>query len=179
MSREHQYKLKKMKNTENKAIISFLAVITLLLCITIFNGKQTIVVDAPPLDLSQLSEPFDATRLAGVLNNLDTSSNNITHSTSTVNTTSTQVFSSITKIGQIINDTNSTLTCSMDATGTTAVNSTVAAGRGVLIYASSSPAQSNTAMFGECYPGTRNCYAHKGAVNCLATAAVTITKWSK
>lgn len=154
-------------------------VLVIVACLLILTGasifrERTLNVELPPINI-----PTDAINLAGVTNYLDTSASSITHSTSTVNTTSTQVFSGITKIGEIINDTNSQLTCSMDATGTTAASSTVTSGRGIIIYASSSPAQANSAMFGECYPGSENCYAHKGAVNCLAGAAVTITTWKK
>lgn len=119
--------------------------------------------------------------LGAVTNYLDTSSSAITHSTSTINTTSTQVFSSITKIGQIINRTGNELTCSMDATGTTAASSTVATNRGIILgaYGTATSTAPYSAMFGECYPGSVNCYAHKGAVNCLASATSSITKWSK
>lgn len=119
--------------------------------------------------------------VSGVINYLDVSSANITHSTTTVNTTSTQVFSSISKMGQIVNATANQITCSLDATGTTAASSTIAAGRGIILapaYLSTSTGVSS-AMFGECYPGSINCYPHKGAVNCLAEAASVVTKWSK
>lgn len=147
--------------------------IFILIGISLFKSTT---VNVPNIELPPINIPENT--LGGVTNYLDTSASNITHATSTVNTTSTQVFSGITKIGQIINDTTGKLTCSMDATGTTAASSTVASGSGIII----SPAASTTpssVMFGECYPGSVNCYAHKGAVNCLATAAVTITKWSK
>lgn len=124
----------------------------------------------------------EAPTLAGVNNSLDTSASSITHTTSTINTTSTQVFSSLTKMGEIINDSAGKLTCSMDATGTTAPSSTVAAGRGIIIVpaASSTSNLPNVVRFGECFgEGNVVCYPHKGAVNCLSTATATITKWSK
>jgi hypothetical protein len=119
------------------------------------------------------------TPLGAVSNYFDTSASSISHATTTINTTSTQLFSSTTKWSQMINDTNAVITCSLDKTGTTAASSTVASGRGLLVYTSSSAARPNSIMFGECYPGSLNCYPHKGAVNCLASAAVIVTYWQK
>ena len=164
---------KPMNQDKQNITLAILAGTIVLLGVFIFTSSKTINVAIPPINI-----PTDAINLAGVTNYLDTSSSDVTHATSTVNTTSTQVFASITKIGQITNDTTGKLTCSMDATGTTAASSTVSSGRGIII----SPAASTTpnmAMFGECYPGSENCYAHKGAVNCLSTGAVTITTWKK
>lgn len=118
-------------------------------------------------------------QFGGVSNYLDTSSSNITHATTTINTTSTQVFSSITKIGQLINNSTNTITCSMDATGITAASSTVAANRGIIVPNQASSTIYSAVMFGECYPGAVNCYAHKGAVNCLIVSQSVVTKWSK
>lgn len=101
------------------------------------------------------------------LNAYDTTSGGFTIATSTVNTTSTQVFASIARLNYIINNTTALFTCSLDAVGITAVSSTVTAGRGVLIYPSS------TIAFGECR-SQQNCFPHKGTVNCLGSAAGTI-----
>lgn len=125
---------------------------------------------------------IQAPELSGVVNALDTSSSNISHATTTINTTSTQVWASITKMGEIINDTTGKLTCSMDATNTTAASSSVVAGRGIIIVpaASSTSNLPNVVRFGEC-SGTGNvpCYPHKGAVNCLSNVQATTTTWSK
>lgn len=132
-----------------------------------------------PSQITVNQPPQEQPQLGAVTNYLETSASAITHTTSTVNTTSTQVFSSITKIAQIINDSAGKITCSMDATGTTAPSSTVAAGRGIVIPPLASSTKGAVVTFGECYPGSEDCYTHKGAVNCLSTSAATITKWSK
>lgn len=105
----------------------------------------------------------------------DTTSAGFTSTTSTVNTTSTQVFASIARYAEMINDTTAKLTCSLDPANTTAASSTVAAGRGVIIVPAASSTSDSKVRFGECR-GESNCYPHKGAVNCLGTSAVTITK---
>lgn len=116
----------------------------------------------------------------GVVNYLDTSSSQITSATSSITATSSQVFSSITKIGQITNlSTTNLITCSLDPTGTLATSSAIGIYKGIIIGADNASGTPNSAMFGECYPGAINCYTHKGAVNCLAEATSTITKWSK
>lgn len=110
-------------------------------------------------------------------NQYDTTTGGFTASTSTVNTTSTQVFSSINRIAYITNTTGSQITCSLDPAGMTAVSSTVTSGRGVIIgpaYLTTSSFP-NVAAFGECH-GQAYCFPHKGAVNCLAGAAITIDK---
>lgn len=146
------------------------------------NKKNIIIYSALAiLALLVIFGTQDGIRLGGSAGYIDTSSSNVTHATTTINTTSTQVFSSITKIAQITNTTANQITCSLDTTGTTAASSTVASGRGIIIgpaYLTTSTLP-NIAMFGECYPGSENCYAHKGAVNCLAGAASLVTKWSK
>ena len=117
--------------------------------------------------------------LGGVQSYYDTTASGFTHTTSTINTTSTQVFASVVKLSGIQNTTANQLTCSLDATGTTAASSTVASGRGIIIgpaYLTTSTL-SNVAAFGECGNGEANCYRHKGAVNCLAGAASIVTKW--
>ena len=121
-------------------------------------------------------------KLAGVPNYLDTSSSDITHATTSLTVGSTsQIFASITKMGQIILGSASSsveLTCVMDATNTT---STVTLGNGLLLRAAHDVYSSSTAsiMFGECYQGSTNCYPHKGAVSCRASATTTVTYWSK
>jgi len=115
------------------------------------------------------------------INNYDTTSAGFTVATSTVNTTSTQVFSSINRVAWIQNITASTLWCSLDGVGTTADASTLISGRGLLIAPTSTTLYGlfpSVVSFGECR-GQYNCYPHKGAVNCLGSATsvvLTITQ---
>lgn len=107
----------------------------------------------------------------GVPNQLDTSSNTLTHSTSTVTTTSTRFFASVTKLCYVKNESSATIHCSMDAVNTTAGSSTVRSDRGLVIEPASS--SNNYASFGECR-GEPNCFPHKGALNCVSTATGTV-----
>lgn len=95
--------------------------------------------------------------------------------TTTVNTTSTQIFASINQIDFITNSSTATLTCSLDARGTTAASSSVTAGRGVIIGPTTNSSLPPRAAFGQCASGDQNCYPHTGAVNCVASASTTIT----
>lgn len=121
---------------------------------------------------SQYSQSLGAIQ---AINNYDTTNAGFTHATSTVNTTSTQVFSSIGRVSYITNNTTSTLTCALDAIGTIAASSTVASGRGVLIGPNTGTLIPSVVAFGECRTVGIPCYPHKGAVDCLANVAVTIT----
>lgn len=109
----------------------------------------------------------------------------ITSATTTINTTSTQVFSSISNGGfvTLVNSSTASITCSMDDQGTTAVSSSVAASKGVIIGAGTQPASTTAikaqATFGYCWSGAENCFPFTGTLNCLATAIVTIPKVSK
>lgn len=165
-----------MNNTQKSILFGGIAAVTVILvgsfALTVLEPK---VIQLQPIEITPQGE-----QLGAVTNYLDTSSSDITHATTTINASSTQVFSSITKIGQVINyDTVARLTCSMDATGTTAASSTVATNKGIIIAPAASTTPSS-AMFGECYPGSMNCYTHKGAVNCMASATTSlVSKWSK
>ena len=102
-----------------------------------------------------------------------------TNSTTTINTTSTQVLASTTKWARITNPTTAQLTCSLDDLGTTAASSTVAANKGIII----GPHQANASStglsayqdFGECQTGDGNCIPFKGTVNCVASAAAVVS----
>ena len=159
------------QNKQNLAVVllGFIAVFTLAL---LLKSSPAAVVNVPPIEIPALAN------LGAVTNYLDTSSHTIAFTNTAVNVTSTQMFSSITKIAQVINQTSSQVVCAMDATGTTAASSSVSLVKGIVLgpVASTTP---SSAMFGECYPGAFNCYAHKGAVNCIASATTTVTKWSK
>jgi len=130
-----------------------------------------------------LTKEKSTVTLGGVvaINNYDTTSAGFTVATSTVNTTSTQVFSSINRVAWIQNITAGTLWCSLDGVGTTAASSTLISGRGLLIAPTSTTLYGlfpSVVSFGECR-GQYNCYPHKGAVNCLGSAAsvvLTITQ---
>lgn len=104
-----------------------------------------------------------------------------TFASTTINTTSTQVFSAITRFGTIINNTSTEIYCLVDAPGTTAVSSTVTSTLGFVIpraltTTTTIPTQ---ITFGECWPGAYNCVPLKGAVNCLALTASVVNKVSK
>jgi hypothetical protein len=111
------------------------------------------------------------------LNSYDTTSAAFTHATTSINTTSTQIFATVPKFAQIINTTANQITCSLDNANATAASSSVTSGRGVII----PPAYQTTstglgiASFGECYAGAPNCYRHKGSVNCLAATTTVVT----
>lgn len=111
---------------------------------------------------------------AVAMNNYDTTSSGFTQATTTINTTSTQIFASIPRLSYITNNTTSTITCSLDASNTTAASSSVTAGRGVLIGSNAGTLIPSVVSFGECRSNV-NCYPHRGAVNCLANTAAVIT----
>lgn len=117
--------------------------------------------------------------LGGVVNYLDTSSSGFTSASTTINTTSTQVFASISKRAWIINNTTSTLTCFLDSTNKNAASSSVSSGIGVIIGGTAATSLPGIASFGECSPGMLNCYPHKGAVNCLGSGQSIISKVSQ
>ena len=113
------------------------------------------------------------------VNLYDTTSAGFTVSTSTVNTTSTQMFALVNKVSYLTNNTTSTFTCSLDARNSTAASSTVTAGRGVLIGSASSSMNGTlpgVVAFGNCDNLGVACFRHTGAVNCSANAAATIDK---
>lgn len=136
---------------------AFAVVVAFFIGILLFTPKQTVLQAAPGQGT------------------VYTTSGGFTAATTTINTTSTQVFASINQLVFITNSSTATLTCSLDGRGTTAVSSTVTAGRGVIIGPSSGSNIPAQASFGNCSQGDRNCYPHTGAVNCLASATTSIT----
>lgn len=105
----------------------------------------------------------------------DTTSKGFTATTSTINTTATQLFSSVGKVNYIfIPSSTAVITCSLDPANTTAASSSVASGRGVLVMGSATAV--TRLGFGQCFSGNNECYLHTGAVNCLSSASVTISK---
>lgn len=126
------------------------------------------------VSLIQRSRQGDVLGTIASIANYDTTTSGFTHATTTVNTTSTQIFATISRVDYIINNTTSTITCSLDPSNTTAASSSVASGRGVIIGSNAGTVISSEAAFGECRT-SYNCYPHKGAVNCLANVAATIT----
>ncbi len=120
----------------------------------------------------------ESTFRGGVYSNFayDTTWGGFTQSTTTVNTTSTQLASSIQKLLVLVNNTTSTITCSLDARGTTAPSSTVTAGRGLILGPNNQQWPPSQAFIGQCQPGMQPCYPHQGAVNCVANVSSTVDK---
>lgn len=159
----------------NKKLNIALLLLAGILIAAVFNffKERNVKVELPKTQVVQ------APSVGGVTNYLETSSNTLAMATTSISTAATQVFASLTKFGQITNNSTNTITCAMDATNTTAVSSSVVANRGIIIVPLASSTLYSTASFGECYPGSVNCYAHKGAVNCVISATSTITTWKK
>src|SRR3990167_7956861 len=111
--------------------------------------------------------------------NVDVVSSGVTNSTSSINTTSTQLAALITRWLTIINPTMATLTCSMDDAGTLVGSSSVATNKGVVVGPINATTTNATipsqVSFGECNPGMYNCFPFKGAVNCVASAVATVS----
>jgi len=136
-----------------------------------------VVVGVQMFSAAQRLSEVQGNQLGAVSNYLDTSASQITHTTSTITVTSTNIWSGITKFGEIKNVSAVTVHCSLDARGTTPASSTVRIDRGIVIEPASSTW--NYAQFGECYPGSQHCYPHKGAVNCLATGTGILEYFTK
>lgn len=111
----------------------------------------------------------------GNYQNYNTFDRGVTATSTTVGTTATQVFASITKIAYIANPTTEKLNCYLDDLGTTAASSSVTLHRGLELGSTTI----RTASFGECSPGAENCYAFKGTLNCKASAAISIPTITK
>ena len=148
----------------NKLTIGLLAVCAVFLGFIAFKGT----VSAPVLLQGNPS-----------IGTVYTTSGGFTESTTTINTTSTQVFSSVNQISYIQNYGTSTIWCSLDSKTTTAASSSVATGIGVVIGSISSTINGSypsVAAFGQCVAGTYNCFPHAGTVNCLANVATVVSK---
>lgn len=119
-------------------------------------------------------------QLSGYTGNFDTYAAGFTVSTSTVNTTSTQIVASSTILTTLVNNSTSTFTCKPDDRGTTAASSTVATGLGYTVgpQGSTGPNIPSEISFGACQPGMYNCFPFTGTLNCVADVAATVTKIS-
>lgn len=112
----------------------------------------------------------------------NTWANGTTNSTTTINTTSTQVFASVSKWAAIVNPTTAEITCSLDDLGTTAASSTVGTHKGYVIGPHDSASSTNLPailQFGECGPGSYNCIPFNGTVNCVASSQAVVSTISR
>lgn len=138
--------------------------IAFVLGLVIFAGSQLV----PSLHI------YGSTSATNIIN---TTSKGFVASTSTVNTTSTQLFSNVdNNISYLINNTTSTLTCSLDGRSVTAASSSLVSGRGLIVGPTTGTVIPAEVAFGQCVPGTPNCYPTTGSVNCLANVAASVDK---
>jgi len=133
------------------------------------------------IHLSRPAEKPNVTIGDAFTGNQDTWTGGQTISTSTINTTSTQVVSSTAKLTTLLNNSTSTFTCKPEPVfGTTAPSSTVVANAGYIIAAkATSTGYKPYLSVGECQPGMDHCYPFKGTLNCLADVQASITKIAK
>lgn len=103
----------------------------------------------------------------------DTTSKGFTNSTTTINTTSTNLWASVNKVNYMFYNGTSTITCSADAVSTTAASSSLASGRGIM-WGNVTTGIAKVG-FGQCFPGNEQCYLHMGALNCLANIQTVVS----
>lgn len=116
--------------------------------------------------------------------NYDTVSQGYVYGTSSIGVAKTQLFLfggvSTTKLATVFNNTTAVLTCAPDDRGVTAASSSVVASNAIMIgpgsgTATAFPAQ---ASFGQCQPGTYNCFPAYGSIDCVGSATATVS-WVK
>lgn len=145
-----------MSNSKQNLVIAALLLIAALQAFGIYHGQRV------GLGVAQTDY-------------VDVYGSGVTNATTTINTTSTQIFASVTKLATLVNNTTSTFSCFMDAANSLVASSSVVAGAGITLSpGATGVANSSTlpsqATFGRCNVGSYNCYPFVGALDCVATA---------
>lgn len=129
------------------------------------------------LGLGFYSNSQHAGTLGSVNNSLDTFSSGVTNSTTSVATSGTQIFASVSKLFILQNNTVNQLSCYLDTTGLAAGSSNVTIGSGLQVGSTTV----KTVAFGECGSlySADLCIPFKGALNCKSNATTIISTVSK